>query len=74
MHESQLWGFLLSPNAQVHELVYVDGTQADGSGSLLLSYPDGFIDEMPCPVSEIKEHVQNLMNAIPGLDISGALV
>jgi hypothetical protein len=64
MTEIQLWGFLLSPNAKVHQLVRVDD-------SLLLEYPDGFIDEIPCPESLVGEIVGGLMSAIPGLDVRG---
>ena len=64
MTEIQLWGFLLSPNARVPQLAKV-------GDSLLLEYPDGFLDEIPCPESMLGEIVGGLMSAIPGLDVRG---
>jgi len=69
MNEIQLWGFLLSPNAQVAEVVYLKGDE-----TLLLQYPDGFMDEIPCLESELGEIIGGLMSAIPGLDVSGVLL
>lgn len=45
---------------------------ATGHDVLLLHYPDGTLDEFPCPLADLEEHIRVLQVDMPDIDLTYA--
>lgn len=50
-----------------HKLIYVAGHDA-----LFVHYPDGTLDEFPCPIDQLEEHIRVLCEDFGDVDLTHA--
>jgi len=45
---------------------------ATGHDVLFLHYPDGTLDEFPCPLADLEEHLRVIQRDMPNVDLAYA--
>jgi len=45
---------------------------ATGHDVLFLHYPDGTLDEFPCPLADLEQHIRTLQADMPDVDLTYA--